>query len=908
MTTQSFFQNADFWKRKLAAFLHDPPHKPLDFSKTHEEDARSILKAAMPGFDDDSFRELVHAVRDSDWTASAADRFCFPKGAVPSTFTGKSGGTFRHPLGRKEHEAAAVEYLIDGGLPTPGAALDLLQNAFGGIRVDEDADEASQWRQRFFLYWRRFMEQTVTQDSPHALNMAYYPADTRIPDHTVWNHMSMASALEGCRVDGNIRPAFLIFQVGPVQDFIAAARSTRDLWSGSYLLAWLVASAIKAVADTVGPDSIIFPALRGQGVFDILNREDNYSSVEYRAGDSDRMDSLWQRMYPEGDKAGIRRLLSPTLPNRFVALVPEDRAGELGRAAESALRQALSEMSEKCLKAFENAVDAAGGAWDTDYETRWRAQVAAFPQVAWVAVPWQRDIGKALAESANLPVNRQDGWTPQRILQDNKAFADSVNLPPDNAGFLWMLNYHRAEFALAARRNTREFDQFATDDNQVGAVKDALTGREEVVGSEDLWNALKGKGPFKKNEGPYGAVTLLKRLWWRAETEALPVFLDMSEKNLRGIMRLDSVADIAANNFPGGVDGSGWSREKDEDGEAKPRNPYVAILAMDGDEMGKWVSGEKMPKLLDQVAEIAKDYLLKQGINTELPRALTPSYHMQFSEALANVATYLVGPIVEHYGGQLIYAGGDDVLAMLPAVHALNCARALRAAFKGMASELPEEQRNYKLASTQDGFVIAEGKYPLIVPGPAAEVSCGIAIAHYQHPLQAIVREARNAERRAKQSAAKGGHGRAAFAVSLMKRGGETIHWGAKWNSGALALYDLYCGLRNGDAPVLSARFPYALAGLLAPYDLAKRKRFEAIPAAELRPVVRAELEHVLCQQGNWSGRQAGRGTFLDACQAYLDNLPESRLADFANLFLTAAFIFRDRTGNDKEGTDHADV
>ncbi len=39
----------------------------------------------------------------------------------------------------------------------------------------------------------------------------------------------------------------LKLQIGPVQDFIAQARSTRDLWSGSYLLSWLMAAAINAL-------------------------------------------------------------------------------------------------------------------------------------------------------------------------------------------------------------------------------------------------------------------------------------------------------------------------------------------------------------------------------------------------------------------------------------------------------------------------------------------------------------------------------------------------------------------------------------------------------------------------------------------------------------------------------------
>ncbi len=39
----------------------------------------------------------------------------------------------------------------------------------------------------------------------------------------------------------------LAVTVGPVQDFIAAARRTRDLWFGSYLLSEISKAAAKAV-------------------------------------------------------------------------------------------------------------------------------------------------------------------------------------------------------------------------------------------------------------------------------------------------------------------------------------------------------------------------------------------------------------------------------------------------------------------------------------------------------------------------------------------------------------------------------------------------------------------------------------------------------------------------------------
>jgi len=40
--------------------------------------------------------------------------------------------------------------------------------------------------------------------------------------------------------------ALLKFQIGPVQEFIAQARSTRDLWSGSFLISWMMAKTSSA--------------------------------------------------------------------------------------------------------------------------------------------------------------------------------------------------------------------------------------------------------------------------------------------------------------------------------------------------------------------------------------------------------------------------------------------------------------------------------------------------------------------------------------------------------------------------------------------------------------------------------------------------------------------------------------
>jgi CRISPR-associated protein Cmr2 len=48
----------------------------------------------------------------------------------------------------------------------------------------------------------------------------------------------------------------LAISIGPVQEFISAARRTRDLWFGSYLLSEIC----KAAAEAIGPKYLIFPA------------------------------------------------------------------------------------------------------------------------------------------------------------------------------------------------------------------------------------------------------------------------------------------------------------------------------------------------------------------------------------------------------------------------------------------------------------------------------------------------------------------------------------------------------------------------------------------------------------------------------------------------------------------------
>ena len=209
----------------------------------------------------------------------------------------------------------------------------------------------------------------------------------------------------------------------------------------------------------------------------------------------------------------------------------------------------------------------------------------------------------------------------------------------------------------------------------------------------------------------------------------------------------------------------------------------------------------------------------------ESARPLSPSYHLQFSESLSNFALL----VRANRGGirrALIYAGGDDVLALLPADAALDCAHALRMGFQG-DPQLKEYLRDraislqnfhdrkqksnaeaagslrFQQAASEGTLLGAQAPgflsrledvsldqqkkpIPFLVPGPAADCSVGVAIAHFKAPLQDVVRAAQAAEKRAKRSSEQGGLGRSAVAVSLFKRSGEIIEWGCQWRVAGL--------------------------------------------------------------------------------------------------------------------------
>ena len=160
---------------------------------------------------------------------------------------------------------------------------------------------------------------------------------------------------------------------------------------------------------------------------------------------------------------------------------------------------------------------------------------------------------------------------------------------------------------------------------------------------------------------------------------------------------------------------------------------YYAIISMDGDDMGQWLAGLK--------GKMA----VKPG---------TIEYNRLISSKLGSFAGQEVPKIIEEAKGELVFAGGDDVLAFVPINKVLEVINQLRNAFC----------------------------HPELGLHPEATASLGAAIVHKRYPLGAALEHARSGESRAKNYV----HpitkkSKDAVGITILTRSGEGRQFVAPW-------------------------------------------------------------------------------------------------------------------------------
>ncbi len=468
-----------------------------------------------------------------------------------------------------------------------------------------------------------------------------------------------------------------LFTIGPVQSFIAQARKTQDLYAGSKLLSDLIGEAIKHLPD--GSD-VIFP-----------------------------------------DKASINN------PNRFIAKISSDD-----------IKSVRDELPKKIQNTFK---DIAKGSYskvfgNTEISPKYEKQIDTFLQIYWTA--------KTLDNYQN------DYLELERHLGSVKNFRAFKQLD-EEAG---------RKCSLCGERSVQVFKKNSDSESQGKYPKEA----KEIQNFSYLFNPGEG----------LCAVCFTKR-FYQYKKNTFDSTADVAVANIISHLQKDPKGSLVLNNYKSFFDERLFDGqlffeenltqkcfEKHELGlpalsylknksiqvsyeEIKKFiskkvifSPYYAVLAFDGDNMGKHLSG---------------DFLRDKSKLEE--------YHNLLSNVLGNFSLEVKKYIDSNNAiGQAIYAGGDDFLGLFNLPNLLDTIEKIQELFSKHVNE------SIKI---QQGDTLKE----------ELTFSAGIAIAHYKTPLSETLNWARKMEKEAKKV-----EGKNAFAIAALKHSGEINSFKMRWRKG----------------------------------------------------------------------------------------------------------------------------
>ena len=221
---------------------------------------------------------------------------------------------------------------------------------------------------------------------------------------------------------------------------------------------------------------------------------------------------------------------------------------------------------------------------------------------------------------------------------------------------------------------------------------------------------------------------------------------------------------------------------------------YYALIMLDGDRMGAWLSSAEdyasdyqdtwHPQIRATLAGKFQQADLQRYARAR--RSVSPARHIAISSALNSFALHLAPYIVETVcKGKLIYAGGDDVLAMVSVDDLLPALALLRLVYSGVLPTQGAIPHNWRLLGVDKGWLDVGRGHVLFrdrlyrVMGSKATVSAGAIVAHHSAPLGAVLRQLREAEKQAKNRG-----GRDAFAIRVLKRAGGMVEVISRWFGG----------------------------------------------------------------------------------------------------------------------------
>jgi CRISPR-associated protein Cmr2 len=478
----------------------------------------------------------------------------------------------------------------------------------------------------------------------------------------------------------------LAISIGPVQELISAARRTRDLWFGSLLLSEIS----KAAAEAIGPERLIFPApealkLDGRVANIILAQvADRPEAFRKRAKDAaeskwrDYIDDIWPLVRPFVDRDRWNRQAASGVLEFYAAWAPLGAAGYQS-ARRNVIRLLAGRKACRDFNAWQGEERVPKSSLDGSRESVWRNEIAT------------DELNRSLERRLRLAPKEQLDLVGlvKRLGGGSQPYPSVSRLAADP----WLRGLAAGELA-------------------------ALRERCEPLARAGILGRIGPRYP-QYDDFPYEGTAAYRNRFKELAKEA-----GLDEKRAEDSQQLKAIEDLAA-------------LVKKLETHGIP-DPYLAVLAADGDFMGRTISGiESRPE------------------------------HRELSRKLIEFAAEAEA-IVKKHRGALVYSGGDDVLAFLPVDLCVACARALHDSF---------------------------GTHLQDCKPPRPTLSVGIAIGHFMEPLEDLLAYARAAEKGAKSV-----DGKNALAVHLHPRGGAPVELCASWagapDAQLAALVRMYLGGR----------------------------------------------------------------------------------------------------------------
>ncbi len=396
----------DYWRQRVLSLLHDPPNKPFATWFRNRVEGKKVASghfgqtlAILEALKWDGQGEPGSRSKSPDHAAAGADRPNLGFGKQCKVVRWHAEGLVSHPLSPGPLIVTNGPMVSPEDVPAesperfwrPGETFDAVEIAADeiaqvlGSRVWEDWEGL----RRVHIYlWRRFRELLTSpvadaglEDWSRSLIWSRMPADTRAPDHSIWDHTRMTAALSFLHrknkedLPKERTPWMLSFEVGPVQTVLNEARSARDLWTSSYLISDLAWHSMVPVIEEVGMDSVVYPDLRGNPRADRWLKDHREIVVP-----------LWGQDYDPTSRAAV-------IPDHWMAIVPEGpiegipAVSELAKKCQAGFEHRWGELTQRVWKAIE-----ALRAWQSELpaiEKTWKRQLGQVLHTTWAAVPWK---------------------------------------------------------------------------------------------------------------------------------------------------------------------------------------------------------------------------------------------------------------------------------------------------------------------------------------------------------------------------------------------------------------------------------------------------------------------------------------------------------------------------------------